>query len=98
METRIKLSGLTYEFLESVGLSEVSMHTDCSDVLLNIRCKDALESAKKELMDGYGDVDLVINPEVAWSRQIWIDDAKWQADHEAFCKEKAAWCAKHGCD
>ena len=96
METRMKLSELTYEFLESIGLTKASMHTDRSDELRCLYNAYQTEAAKKELSEKYGDVNLIINPSAVWSRQIVIDDAKWQADFDAYCKAKAEWCAKHG--
>lgn len=98
METRMKLSELTYEFLQSVGLSEVSMHTDRSDALRSIGGVHSFENAKAELMEKYGDVNLIINPDAAWFDQIAIDDAKWKADHDEYCRDKAEWCRKYGCD
>lgn len=95
---KIKLSELTYEFLESVGLSKVSMHTDRSDSLLSISSATGLEQAKQELSERYGDVNLIITPEADWFAQIVIDDAQWKADHAEYCRDKAAWCRKYGCD
>lgn len=96
METRMKLSELTYEFLESVGLSSASMHTDSSDGLRLLYNESQFQQAKEELMARYGDVNLIIDPSEFWSRQIKIDDAKWQADFDAFCKDKGEWCRKYG--
>ena len=98
METRIKLSELTYEFLQSVGLSEANMHTDRSDALRHIGGVHSLETAKNQLMEKYGDVDLVITPEAEWYDQIVIDDAKWQEDHDKYCRDKDEWFRKYGCD
>lgn len=94
----MKLSELTYEYLESVGLSRVSMHTDSTDILTTISSQRELERAKAELADWYGDVELSIDPEADWFDRILIEDSRWEADHEQFCKEKAAWCSKYGCD
>lgn len=96
METRMKLSELTYEFLESIGLTKAHMHTDRSDALRCLYNAYQTEDAKKELAEKYGDVNLIINPSAVWSRQIVIDDAKWQADFDAYCKAKGEWCRKHG--
>ena len=96
METRMKLSELTYEFLIALGLPCVSMHTDSSDTLRSINSEWSFRLAKQELADKYGNVELVINPEEVWFKQIQIDDAKWKADYAQFCKAKGVWCAKHG--
>lgn len=94
----MKLSELTYEFLESVGLSKVSMHSDRSDALSSVSSAVVLDRVKRDLAGRYGDVTLVITPEEAWYNQIRIEDAKWQADHDEYCADKAAFCAKYGCD
>lgn len=98
MKTKMKLSELTYEFLESVGLTRVSMPTDCSDALLSVSNEATLEMAKSELSGRYGDVDIIVNTDAEWFDQIKIDDAKWQADFDRFCKRKAAWCSKNGAE
>ena len=94
----MKLSELTYEYLQSIGLPNAHMHTDRTDALRSMHNEYHFNQAKQDLMAGYGDVDLIINPEGAWYEKIVIDDAKWRADHEAFCKEKAEFCRKYGCD
>jgi hypothetical protein len=96
IQYKIKLSELTYEFLASIGLRDAHMHTDCEDGLRCIPNTFHTERAKEELSAKYGDVDLVITPSAVWYERIVIDDEKWRADHEAFCKEKAAWCKKYG--
>lgn len=98
METRMKLSELTYEFLESIGLPRTHMPTDCSDSVTLIDNPERFERAKKELAERYGDVELVIDPAQAWFNQIRIEDEKWKADHERYCKAKGEWCRKYGCD
>ena len=98
METKMKLSELTYEFLESVGLTRVSMPTDCSDALLSVSNEATLEKAKSELSGRYGDVDIIVNTDAEWFDKIKIDDAKWQADFDRFCNRKAAWCSKNGAE
>lgn len=95
---RIKLSELSYDLLLSLGLPRAHMHTDNSDCLRELRNSEQTERAKQELSDKYGDVDLVITPDAVWYDRIQIDNEKWRADHEAYCKEKAAWCAKYGCE
>lgn len=94
----MKLSELTYEYLQSVGMSTAYMNYDCEDALRQVSSAETLDLVKQELSAKYGDVDLIINPKAAWFDQIKIDDEKWQADHESFCKKKAAWCAQYGCD
>lgn len=96
--TKIKLSELTYEFLVSLGLPKASMHTDSSDGLRSLYNAYQTEQAKKELSERYGDVTLIVDPDADWYKQIQIDDAKWKADHVKYCEDKAAWCAKYGCD
>lgn len=94
----MKLSELTYQYLDSIGLGKAYMHYDCSDALRLVSSEFALEEAKKELMDRYGDVELVINPDEPWYNRIKIDDAKWQSDNEKYCDRKAEWCNKYGCN
>lgn len=94
----MKLSELTYEYLQSLGLSRAYMHTDCSDGLRSMRDEYHFNVARSVLMTNYGDVNLIINPDAAWFDQIKIDDAKWQADHEEFLKEKAEFCRKYGAE
>lgn len=94
----MKLSELTYEFLVSVGLTRVSMPTDCSDALLSVSNEATLEKAKSELSGRYGDVDVIVNTDAEWFDQIKINDAKWQADFDRFCNRKAAWCSKNGAE
>lgn len=94
----MKLSELTYEYLQSIGLQNAHMPTDCSDGLRLMPDECHFNDAKRELMANYGNVDLIINPEGAWYEKIVIDDAKWQADHEAFLKEKAEFCGKYGAE
>lgn len=94
----MKLSEVTYEYLESVGLGNTYIHTDCSDVMRCIPNAFHWEHAKKEIAEKYGDVELIITPGAVWHSQIVIDDDKWRKDNRAYCAEKAAWCAKYGCD
>lgn len=93
---RLKLSELTYDILKSAGLTEASMHVDATDVMRCVYNSDQTEAAKRELTERYGDVDLIITPDADWYDRIRIDDQKWREDYEAYCKEKAAWCAKYG--
>ena len=95
---KTKLSELTYAYLQSVGLSRAHIHTDCSDGLQQFSTKDSFDLAKASLMAAYGDVNLIIDPAADWFDQISIDDEKWRADHEAFCREKAAWLKGFCCD
>lgn len=95
----MKLSELTYEYLQSIGLGRVYMHTDCSDALRFFGSQTQFEKAKQDLFDNYGDVELIISPNAeAWFDKIKIDNAKWQRDYDEYCADKAAWCAKYGCD
>ena len=97
-EEEMKLSELTYEYLQSIGLQNAHMHTDCSDGLRSMHNEYHFNDAKSVLMANYGDVNLIINPDAAWFDQIKIDDAKWKADHEAFCRQKGEWCKKFGAE
>lgn len=94
----MKLSELTYGALQSAGLSIAHMHTDNSDAMTRITSREGLDLAKQELASRYGDVEIVIDPSADWFDRIKIVDDKWKADHERFCKDKAAWCAMYGCD
>ena len=98
MSKRIKLSELNCEFLASLGMTRAHMHTDEKDCMRCLYDDHQTEAAKAELNAKYGDVDLVITPEAEWYDRIVIDNEKWREDYEAYCKEKAAFCAKYGCD
>jgi len=91
----MKLSELTYDYLQSIGLGRASMHTDASDALRLLYNAEQLERTKQELAAKYGDVDLIITPGAAWFDQIKIDNAKWQADHEDYCRRKGEWCRRN---
>lgn len=94
----MKLSELTYAHLQSIGLSRAHIHTDCSDGLQQFDTQDSFDRAKAGLMAAYGDVNLVIDPAADWFDQIRIDDAKWQADYDEFCRQKLEWCNEYGAD
>lgn len=94
----MKLSELTYAYLQSIGLSRAHIHTDCSDALREIRNERELEEAKAKLSAAYGDVNLIITPSADWFDRIKIDDAKWQADYDEYCRQKLEWCNRYGAD
>lgn len=94
----MKLSELTYEALQSAGLSLAHMHTDESDAMTVIASQDGLDLARQELTSRYGDVEITINPDADWFDRIKISDPKWKEDHEKYCRDKAAWCAKYCSD
>lgn len=94
----MKLSELTYAHLQSIGLSRAHIHTDCSDGLRLFESQSQFDKAKEDLLAAYGDVNLIIDPAADWFDRIKIDDAKWQADYDEYCREKAAWCSKYGAD
>lgn len=94
----MKLSELTYEALQSAGLSIAHMHTDSSDAMTVIASQAGLDQARMELASRYGDVEITINPDADWFDRIKIVDQKWREDHEKYCRDKAAWCTKYGSD
>lgn len=94
----MKLSELTYEALQSVGLSLTHMHTDKSDAMTVIADQADLDRARQELASHYGDVEIIINPDADWFDRIKISDPKWEEDHKKFVRDKAAWCTKYGSD
>lgn len=94
----MKLSELTYEYLQDVGLGRAHIHTDCSDALRELCNQEQFDRAKADLMAFYGDITIEVNPDADWYDRIKIVDAKWQADYDNFCREKAAWCSKYGSD
>lgn len=94
----MKLLELTYEYLQSIGLRNAYMPTDCSDELYSMHNEYHFDVAKSVLMANYGNVNLIINPNADWFDRIRIDDAKWKEDHEAFCRKKGAWCKKNGAE
>lgn len=94
----MKLSELTYEALQSAGLSRAHIHTDSSDAMTVIASQAGLDRARMELASRYGDVEISINPDADWFDRIKIVDQKWGEDHEKYCRDKAAWCTKYGSD
>jgi hypothetical protein len=94
----MKLSELTYAHLQSIGLSRAHIHTDCSDGLRLFENKSQFDKAKEDLLAAYGDVNLIITPDADWFDRIKIDDAKWQADYDEFCRQKLEWCNRYGAD
>ena len=94
----MKLSELTYEALQSAGLSRAHMHTDESDAMTVIASQAGLDQARQELTSRYGDVEITINPDADWFDRIKIVDQRWKEDHEKYCRDKAAWCNKYGSD
>ncbi len=95
---QMKLSELTWDVLQSMGLSRVSMNTDRSDAMCSIGSEASLEYAKEKLMSGYGDVLITVDPSAEWYDQIRIDDPKFQAEHQAYLEDKGRWCSRYGCD
>lgn len=94
----MKVSELTYDYLQSVGLPKTYMHTDSGDSLRQMANEFQLEKAKSDLIAAYGDVEISVHPGADWFDQIKIEDEKWQADHDDYCNKKAEWCNKNGCD
>lgn len=94
----MKLSELTYEYLQSLGLSRSHMHTDCSDALRQMADEIQFNKAKADLMLNYGDVEVSIHPDADWFDQIKIEDEKWQAEHDEYINVKQEWCRKNGSD
>ena len=94
----MKLSELTYAYLQSIGLSRAHIHTDCSDGLRLFENQSQFDKAKEDLLAAYGDVNLIITPEADWFDRIKIDDAKWQADYDELCRQKLEWCNRYGAD
>ena len=94
----MKLSQLTYKYLQSIGLSMAHIHTDASDGLRQFCGQEQFDRAKQALFEKYGDVTIEVNPKADWYDRIKIVDEKWQADFDKFCRDKAAWCSKYGCD
>ena len=94
----MKLSELTYSYLQSVGLGRAYIHTDRTDCLRQFDCKSQFECAKADLMRLYGDVTIEVNPDAIWYDRIKIVDSNWQTDHDGFCRMKAAWCKQYGSD
>lgn len=95
----MKISELTFEGISSkLGKNHFSMHYDASDALMDIYNSFAFERAKKNLMSKFGDVEVTIHPEAEWYDNVRIEDEKWKEASKAYIDEKAAWCAKYGCD
>lgn len=94
-----KISKLTYEEVKKELGEEFYMPYDESDVVRRIAHVNGWDRTKKELMDKWGDVEVVVNRDAEFrSDQIKIIDAEFVAAQKKYEEEKAAFCAKWGCD
>ena len=95
----MKISQTSFKEICSVlGRNEFNIHTEAEDHLRTVKNEEGFEQARKELMDGFGDVEISLHPDAHWFDRVQIEDEKWKTAYEAFCEAKAAWCAKYGCD
>lgn len=94
-----KISKLTYEEVKKELGNEFYMPYDQSDVVRRIAHENGWNLTKKELMDRWGDVEVIIDKDAKyWSDQVKIIDAEFMAAQRRYEEDKAAWCAKYGCD
>lgn len=94
-----KISKLTYEEVKKELGNEFYMPYDESDVVRRIAHENGWNLTKKELMDRWGDVEVIIDKDAKyWSDQVKIIDAEFMAAQRRYEEDKAAWCAKYGCD
>lgn len=94
-----KISKLTYEEVKKELGNEFYMPYDQSDVVRRIAHENGWNLTKKELMDRWGDVEVIIDKDAKyWSDQVKIIDAEFMAAQRRYEDDKAAWCAKYGCD
>lgn len=94
-----KISKLTYEEVKKELGNEFYMPYDESDVVRRIAHENGWDRTKKELMDSWGDVEVIVDKDAEfWSDQVKIIDAEFMAAQRRYEEDKAAWCAKYGCD
>lgn len=94
-----KISKLTYEEVKKELGNEFYMPYDQSDVVRRIAHENGWNLTKKELMDRWGDVEVIIDKDAKyWSDQVKIIDAEFMAAQRRYEDDKAAWCARYGCD
>lgn len=94
-----KISKLTYEEVKKELGNEFYMPYDESDVVRRIAHENGWDRTKKELMDRWGDVEVIVDKDAKfWSDQVKIIDAEFMAAQRRYEDDKAAWCAKYGCD
>lgn len=94
-----KISKLTYEEVKKELGNEFYMPYDQSDVVRRIAHENGWNLTKKELMDRWGDVEVIIDKDAKyWSDQVKIIDAEFMAAQRRYEEDKAAWCARYGCD
>lgn len=94
-----KISKITYEEVKKELGSEFYMPYDQSDVVRRIAHENGWNLTKKELMDRWGDVEVIIDKDAKyWSDQVKIIDAEFMAAQRRYEDDKAAWCSKYGCD
>lgn len=94
-----KISKLTYEEVKKELGNEFYMPYDQSDVVRRIAHENGWNLTKKELMDRWGDVEVIIDKDAEyWSDQVKIIDAEFMAAQRRYEDDKARWCAKYGCD
>ena len=93
------ISKFTYDEVKKELGNEFYMHYDHTDVLRRIAHENGWNRTKKELMDKWGDVEVIIDKDAEyWSDQVRIIDTEFIAAQKRYGDDKAAWCAKHGCD
>lgn len=94
-----KISKLTYEEVKKELGNEFYMPYDESDVVRRIAHENGWDRTKKELMDRWGDVEVIVDKDAEfWGDQVKIIDAEFMAAQRRYEEDKAAWCAKYGCD
>lgn len=94
-----KISKLTYEEVKKELGEEFYMPYDESDAVRRIAHENGWDRTKKELMDRWGDVEVIIDKDAKfWSDQVKIIDAEFMAAQKEYEDDKSAWCMKYGCD
>lgn len=94
----MKLSELTYDYLQKVNLGRCYMPTDQSDALRLVASEAGLEDVKQKLIEKWGDMEVEVKPDANWFDRVTIKNEAFNAAQEEYCRRKAAWCAKYGCD
>ena len=91
----MKLSELTFEMPLKPGYREFNIHYDASDRQRRVFCPEQLEEVKKQLMEKYGDVEIVVDPYAPWFDVVRITDERWVADHSRYINNMQAICERY---
>lgn len=97
MKITIRLSEMDFESITALLKRDgFTMHYDASDCERWIHSQGQLDEVISQLIETWGDMEIEIDTDANWP--IRILDRKWNEVHDAYIDDKAAFCAKYGCD